>query len=139
MTVRPPQGIPLPEIVTTANRLLIEEAAALRAALEEFANNPQPGCPWLRDDLVVSDHASPGAQGRATLLLHTRHQARLIHVNADDHLVTLGRVVGGDAAMPLRCLTTFGDQRWSTAGDKEASTCAALGPTQVVTHAVQIG
>lgn len=84
-----------------ANRVLTEEASALRAALEGFSSAPQPGCPWARDDKTFSDHGGPEAQGRARLLLHTRHQAMLIYVNAYDHLLTLARILGGDGAMPL--------------------------------------
>jgi hypothetical protein len=49
MTIRPPSGIPLPELVLVANRVLAEEAEALRTALEDFSNAPQPGCPWELD------------------------------------------------------------------------------------------
>ena len=101
MTVRPPPGIPLPEIVIVANRVLTEEAGALRAALESFSNAPQPGCPWQQDDKAVSGHAGPEAQGRAKLLLYTRHEAILTYINAYDHLLTLARALGGDGAMPL--------------------------------------
>jgi hypothetical protein len=97
----PPSGFPLPELVLVANRVLIEEADALRAALEDFSNAPRRGCPWEQDDKTFSDHAGPEAQGRAKLLRYTRHQAMLIYANAYDHLVTLGRVLGGDGAMPL--------------------------------------
>jgi hypothetical protein len=100
MTVRPPPGVPLPDLVHVANRVLTEEAEALRAALEDFSNAPQPGCPWRQDDKAVSDLTSPEAQGRAKLLRYTRHQAMLISVNAYDHLLTLGRVLGSDGAMP---------------------------------------
>ena len=101
MTIRPPTGFPLPELVLIANRVLTEEAEALRAALEDFSNAPQPGCPWTQDDKTVSDHAGPEAQGQARLLRYARHQAALICVNAYDHLLTLGRTLGGDGAMPL--------------------------------------
>lgn len=101
MTVRPPPGFPLPELVLVANRLLTEEAEALRAALEDFSNAPAPGCPWKQDDETVSDHAGPDAQGRARLLCYTWHQAALIYVNTYDHLLTRGRALGGDGAMPL--------------------------------------
>ena len=101
MTIRPPPGFPLPELVLVANRVLTEEAAALRAALDDFSSAPQPGCPWKQDDKTVSGYAGPEARGRAKLLRYTRHQAALIYVNAYDHLLTLGRVLGGDGAMPL--------------------------------------
>jgi hypothetical protein len=91
----------LPELVLVANRVLTEEAGALRAALEGFSNAPQPGCPWTQDDKMAAGYAGPEAQGRAELLRYSRHQAMLIYVNAYDHLLTLGRVLGGDGAMPL--------------------------------------
>jgi hypothetical protein len=101
MTVRPPPGFPLPELVLVANRTITEEAGALRAALEEFSNAPQPGCPWKQDDQTVTNHAGTEAQGRAKLLRYTWHQAALVYANAYDHLVILGRVLGGDGAMSL--------------------------------------
>jgi hypothetical protein len=101
MTIRPATGFPLPDLVLVASRVLTEEAAALRAAMEDFSNAPRPGCPWTQDDKAVSDHAGPEAQGRARLLRYARHQAALIYVNAYDHLLTLGRTLGGDGAMPL--------------------------------------
>jgi hypothetical protein len=101
MTIRPPSGFPLPDLVLVANRVLTEEAGALRAALENFSSAPQPGCPWTQDDKTVADHADREAQGRARLLQYARHQAMLIYVNAYDHLLTLARALGGDGAMPL--------------------------------------
>jgi hypothetical protein len=101
VTVRPPDGFPLPELVLVSSRVLTEEAEALRAAMEQFGSVPQPGSPWTQDDEAVADHADPVAQGRATMLRYARHQAALIYVNAWDHLITLARVLGGDGAMPL--------------------------------------
>ena len=101
MTIRPPSGFPLPELVLTANRVLTEEAEALRVAMESFSGAPRPGCPWMQDDKMVSDPAVPVAQGRARLLRYTRHQSALIYLNAYDHLLTLARALGGDGAMPL--------------------------------------
>ncbi len=101
MTIRPPAGFPLPELVLVANRVLTEEAEDLRAALEHFSNHPQPGCPWKQDDKTVSERTHPEAQGRANLLRYTRHQAALVYINAYDHLLTLARALGSDGAMPL--------------------------------------
>lgn len=42
MTIRPPSGIPLPELVLVANRVLAEEAEALRTALEDSRTRPIP-------------------------------------------------------------------------------------------------
>ncbi len=101
MTIRPPDGFPLLELVVVSNRVLGEEAEALRAAMEQFGSVPQPGSPWSQDDEAVADRADPVAQARATVLRHARHQASLIYINAWDHLITLARILGGDGAMPL--------------------------------------
>jgi hypothetical protein len=101
MTIRPPAGFPLPELVLVSNRVLIEEAEALRAAMEEFGGAPQPRSPWIQDDEAFAERADPIAQGRAALLRYARHQASLIYANAWDHLITLARILGGDGAMPL--------------------------------------
>jgi hypothetical protein len=101
VTVRPPKEFPLPELVLVSNRVLTEQAEALRAAMEQFGSAPQPGSPWAQDDEAVADRADPVAEGRAVLLRYARHQVSLIYVNAWDHLITLGRILGGDGAMPL--------------------------------------
>jgi hypothetical protein len=101
MTVRPPKGFPLPELVLASNRVLAQEAEALRRAMEQFGSAPQPGSPWTQDDEAVADRADPVAQGRVTVLRYARHQASLIYVNAWDHLITLARVLGGDGGMSL--------------------------------------
>ena len=75
-----------------ANRVLAEEAEALRAVLEDFSNAPQPGCPWELDGKAISDQVGPEAHSRAELLRYARHQAVLIDVNVYDHLLTLGRI-----------------------------------------------
>jgi len=47
--------------VLVANRVLAEEAEALRTALEDFSNAPQPGCPWELDGKAISDQVGPEA------------------------------------------------------------------------------
>src|SRR5262249_19194681 len=98
---RPPAGLPLPELVLVSNRVLTDEAEALRSAMEHFGAAPQPGSPWLQDDDGAADRTKPIAEGRAKLLLYIRHQASLVYVNAYDHMISLARVLGGDGAMPL--------------------------------------
>src|SRR5216683_2949107 len=65
MTIRPPDGFPLPELVLVSNRVLTEEAEALRAAMEHFGSAAQPGSPWTQDDEAVADRADAVARGRA--------------------------------------------------------------------------
>lgn len=92
---------PLPPLVTASRKVILGEANSLRVALDDFSSDPQPGCPQEVDAKAWSDDSGPGADGRRRLLRTTEDQARLIFVNAYDHLVTLGRVLGGDGAMPL--------------------------------------
>lgn len=101
MTIRPPDGFPLPELVLASNRVLTEEAEALRAAMEQFGSAPQAGSQWIHDDEAVADRADLVARGQAAVLRYSRHQASLIYVNALDHLITLARILGGDGAMSL--------------------------------------
>jgi hypothetical protein len=100
MTIRPALRDPAAELVLVANRVLAEEAQALRTALEDFSNAPQPGCPRELDGKAISDHVGPEAHGRAELLRYARHQAVLIYVNAYDHLLTLGRIRFRQAQAP---------------------------------------
>lgn len=58
--------------------------------MEQFGSAPQPGSPWTQYDEAVADRADPVAQGRATVLRYTRHQASLIYLNAWDHRLTTG-------------------------------------------------
>lgn len=101
MTIRPPAGLPLPELVLVSNRALTDEAEALRYGMKHFGAAPQPGSPWLQDDDAVADRTNSIVQGRAKLLLYIRHQVLLVYVNAYDHMISLARVLGGDGAMPL--------------------------------------
>jgi hypothetical protein len=57
MTIRPPPGFPLPELVLVANQVLAEEAEALRAALDDFGKAPQPGCPWEQGDSKIANRS----------------------------------------------------------------------------------
>jgi len=102
MTVRPASpGESLPELVIASQQVVIQEAEALRGALDEFSSAPQPGCPRELDGEARSSDVSPLAGGRRKLLGLTQHQALLICVNAHDHLLTLGRALGSDGAMSL--------------------------------------
>ncbi|MDN3353183.1 hypothetical protein [Actinomadura sp. DC4] len=101
MTVRPTNpNEPLPELVRACSRLIIDEAQALRAALSDFSDTPAPGSPHESDRQAWS-HDTGSATERRELLHVTQHQARLICINAYDHLLTLGRALGSDGAMSL--------------------------------------
>ena len=54
MTVRPPHGFELPELVSVANRVLTDEAAGLTAALDRFWRLPRPFCASEQDDRAWS-------------------------------------------------------------------------------------
>jgi hypothetical protein len=87
--------------VTASRHAILEEAKALRSALADFSSDPQLGCPYKMDVQAWSGDPGPQAEGRRRLWGFTQDQVRLIFVNAYDHLVTMGRVLGGDGAMPL--------------------------------------
>ena len=74
MTIRPPDGFPLPELVLVSNRVLTEEGEDLRKAMQEFGSAPRPGSPWIRDNEAVADRPDPVARGRVLVLRYTRHQ-----------------------------------------------------------------
>jgi hypothetical protein len=101
MTIRPVPGVPLPEIVRVARQCLIDEAEALRSALEDFSQAPQPGSPSDLDGKAWSKDVGPGARDRAALLGLTQQQAMLTYINAYDHMWSLGRLLGTDGAMSL--------------------------------------
>jgi hypothetical protein len=101
MTVRPDPGQRLPELVWVSHQVIIEEAEALRSALDEFSSSPQPGCPYELDRKASASAAAPQAEARRRLLDLTQHQAILIYANAYDHMLTLGRALGGDGATTL--------------------------------------
>ena len=101
MTVRPEPGQRLPELVWVAHQVVLEEAEALRSALEAFSNSPQPGCPFELDRSAWSPAAGPHAEARGRLFGLAVHQAVLIYINAYDHMLTLGRALGGDGATTL--------------------------------------
>ena len=57
MTIRPPDGFPLPELVLVSNRVLTEEAGALRAVMEQFGS--VPGASRLAADMArYSQHVA---------------------------------------------------------------------------------
>jgi hypothetical protein len=93
--------MPLPEVVRVARRCVIEEAEELRSALEDFSKEPRAGSPSVVDGQVWADRTGPGARDRAALLGLTQQQAVLTYVNAYDHMLSLGRLLGTDGAMSL--------------------------------------
>ncbi len=102
MTVRPLKpNDRLPEFVLVAGRSAAQEAAAMREGLEEFSTAPQPGCPQLSDWAAWPQADDPQSQSRRDLLAMTHRQAHLILVNAFDAVTSLGRLLGGDGAMPV--------------------------------------
>jgi hypothetical protein len=93
--------MPLPEIVRVARQCMIDEAEALRSALEDFSQAPQPGSPSELDGRAWSEDVGTGARDRAALLGLTQQQATLTYINAYDHMWSLGRLLGTDGAMSL--------------------------------------
>jgi len=102
MTVRPvPPDTSLPALVLATRDAVLEEGEALREVLGDLSGNRRPGCRSEQDGLVWSAGTDPQALARQALVHLMSRQARLICTNAYDHLLTLGRALGADGAMPL--------------------------------------
>ena len=109
MTVRPPSAaLELPHLVRKSRRALEQEARALKGAVDEYASTrPMAGCPHQADALSVKRVGSRVRAAQRQLLASGQQQARLILVNAYDHLVSMGRLLGTDGSMSLYAHTTL--------------------------------
>lgn len=109
MTVRPPSAeVKLPHLVIKSRRAVELEARALKGALDDYASStPAPGCQHQADIASArrADRRLRKAQQR--LLAVGQQQAKLMLVNAYDHLVSMGRLLGSDGAMSLYAHTTL--------------------------------
>ncbi len=109
MTVRPPNAaVALPHLVIKSRRALELESRALKAAVDEYASGtPVAGCPHQADVLSAKRAASRVRKAQRQLLASGQQQARLILVNAYDHLVSMGRLLGSDGSISLYAPTTL--------------------------------
>jgi len=108
MTVRQSNpGEPLPLLVRKSCIAIQQEVTALKEAVEKFANDPQASCPRNTDARAWrrANHRYGAGQRRLGLL--GQQQARLMFVNAYDHLVTMGRALGSDGTVSLYAHTTL--------------------------------
>lgn len=102
MTIRPPSHVKLPMLATRARIAIEQEAAGLTAALDEYAiSAPKAGCPFESDTTAASRASLRVRRAQQELLTLTRRHARMMYVNAHDHLVSMGRLLGSDGAMSL--------------------------------------
>lgn len=103
MTVRPPtDDIELPKLVRKSRRALEQEALGLNAALAAYdAATPAAGCPFQSDTASAKHAPTRLRKAQRNLLALGQQQARLMFVNAYDHLVSMGRLLGSDGAMSL--------------------------------------
>jgi hypothetical protein len=102
MTVRPATpDVSLPDLVLATRDVVLAEGEALRAVLGDLSGGRRPGCRAEQDGLVWSAGTDPQSLARQALVHLMSRQARLICSNAYDHLLTLGRSLGTDGAMPL--------------------------------------
>jgi hypothetical protein len=103
MTVRPPtDDIKLPQLVRKSRRALEQEALGLKAALAAYATaTPMAGCPYQADTTSAKHAPSRVRKAQQNLLALGQQQARLMFINAYDHLVSMGRLLGSDGAMSL--------------------------------------
>lgn len=108
MTIRPPGEVKLPHLVSMARRALEQEARSLKAAVDEYADGtPTPGCCCQADTVSARRATSRFRKAQQQLFASGQHQARLTLVNAYDHLVSMGRLLGSDGAMSLYARTTL--------------------------------
>jgi len=107
VTIRVPDAAELPMLITKSRRAIEQEAVALKEAVEEYANSPQPGCLFKTDGNAWKQGHHRHRAGRRRLALLGQQQARLMLANALDHLVTMGRALGSDGALSLYSHTTL--------------------------------
>jgi hypothetical protein len=109
MTVRPPSAeVKLPHLVSKSRRALELEARGLKAALDDYASGtPAAACQHQVDIASAKSADRRLRKPQHHLLAAGQHQARLMLVNAYDHLVSMGRLLGSDGAMSLYAHTTL--------------------------------
>jgi hypothetical protein len=109
MTVRPPSAeVKLPHLVNKSRRAVELEARALKAALDDYASStPAPGCQHQADIASARRADRRFRKAQQHLLAAGQLQAKLMFVNAYDHLVSVGRLLGSDGAMSLYAHTTL--------------------------------
>jgi hypothetical protein len=109
MTVRPPGAeFKLPHLVNKSRRALELEARSMKAALDDYASDtPMPGCPYEADAASAQRADRRYRKAQRQLLAAGQHEARLMFVNAYDHIVSMGRLLGSDGAMSLYAHTTL--------------------------------
>ncbi len=108
MTIRPPGEVKLPHLVSKARRALEQEARSLKAAVDEYADGtPTPKCCCQADAVSAKRATSRFRKAQQQLLASGQYQARLMLVNAYDHLASMGRLLGSDGAMSLYAHTTL--------------------------------
>jgi hypothetical protein len=95
-------------LVNKSRRAVELEARALKAALDEYASStPGPGCRHQADIARAKRADRRLRNAQQHLLASCAHQAKLMLVNAYDHLVSMGRLLGSDGAMSLYAHTTL--------------------------------
>lgn len=98
----------LPTLVAKCHQALEQEAAALKGHVERCANDPQPDAVFTTDQAAWKSTPNHRHRaGRRRMMQHGLKQARLLHVAAFDHLVTLRRVLGEDGALPIYAHATL--------------------------------
>jgi hypothetical protein len=109
MTVRPPSAeVKLPHLVSKSRQAVELEARALKAALDDYASStPAPGCQHQADIGCAKRADRRVRKAQQHLLVAGQHQAKLMLINAYDHLISMGRLLGSDGAITLYAHTTL--------------------------------
>jgi len=80
----------------------LSKALGLNAALAAYAvATPMAGCPFQSDTASARQAPIRVRKAQQNLLALGQQQARLMFVNAYDHLVSMGRLLGSDGAMSM--------------------------------------
>lgn len=108
VTVRPPSDARLPHLVIKCRLALEQESRDLKAALDDYAEgHPVSEGPYDTDVAVLKRTDCRLRDAQRDLLAWAHYQARLIFVNAHDHLASMARLLGSDGAMSLYAHTTM--------------------------------
>jgi hypothetical protein len=107
VTLRAPDGV-LPTLVEKSRLAIEQEAKSIGPRVKNIFEARTSPSPWDTDENAWKALSEPEATAQRQLAFLGQDQARLTYLNAYDHLVTLGRVLGEDGRVSLFAHTTLG-------------------------------
>lgn len=107
MTIRPDLGQPMPALVEKARRAIELEAESQRRQVDHaFKNSKRPSA-FSSDGAAWRSGPRIRQEARRQLAYLGQDASRLLHASNYDHLVSIGRLLGGDGAVSLYAHTTL--------------------------------